>query len=112
MINGDNVWWLNRRDFVFPRAWTTLQTKKRQINFAWGPAGGGDVKHVEAMEIVVTAGSGGKGTVWFSDPEVEELPVSTNEERRFTTNDIDLGVKREIGGLVIEPAGTYRIELE
>src|SRR6266498_5590202 len=31
LINGDNVWWLNRRDFVFPRQWTTVKTKKRQI---------------------------------------------------------------------------------
>src|SRR5437867_2044207 len=60
---GDNVWWINRRDFVFPHEWTTIKTKKRQINFAWGPAGGGEIKHAEAMEIVVTAGSGGKGTV-------------------------------------------------
>src|SRR5437899_3206703 len=51
LINGDNVWWLNRRDFIFPREWTTLKTKKRQINFAWGPAGGGEIRHAEAMEI-------------------------------------------------------------
>ena len=112
LINGDNVWWLNRRDFVFPRQWTALKTKKRQINFAWGPAGGGEIRHAEAMEIVVTAGSGGKGTVWFEEPQLEELPVATNEERRFTTNEIDLGVKQEIGGLVIEPAGKYEIVLD
>ncbi|MEK6373370.1 MAG: hypothetical protein AABO58_11820 [Acidobacteriota bacterium] len=112
LINGDNVWWLNRRDFVFPRQWTTLKTKKRQINFAWGPAGGGETRHVEAMEIVVTAGSGGKGTVWFEEPRLEELPVATNERLRFTTNEIDLGAKRELGGLVIEPAGEYTIALD
>ena len=28
---GDNVWWLNRRDFTFPRTWTEISTKKRQI---------------------------------------------------------------------------------
>src|SRR6185436_18651592 len=54
--SGENVWWLNRRDFAFPREWTTLRTKKRQIEFAWGPLGGGELKHVAAMEIVVTAG--------------------------------------------------------
>jgi hypothetical protein len=105
LINGDNVWWLNRRDFVFPREWTTLKTKKRQINFAWGPAGGGEIKHVQAMEIVVTAGSGGKGTVWFTDPELEELPVIRDEPLRFESGTIDLGVKREIGGLVVDRLG-------
>ena len=86
--SGDNVWWLNRRDFVFPREWTTVVTKKRQISFAWGPIGGGEIQHVAAMEIVVTAGSGGKGTIWFEDPVLEPLPLVTNE----------------IGGLIIECA--------
>ena len=54
------------------------------------------------MEVVVTAGSGGKGTVWFSDPELEPLPVVSNEPLRFTTATIDLGEKREIGGLIID----------
>src|ERR1043165_5884151 len=30
-LRGDDVWWLNRRDFAFSREWTTLKTKKRQI---------------------------------------------------------------------------------
>ena len=106
--NGDNVWWLNRRDFVFPREWTTIKTKKRQINFAWGPAGGGEIKHVEAMEIVVTAGGGGRGTVWFSEPELEELPVISNEPLRFDSGEIDLGAKREIGGLISSRRGRTR----
>jgi len=79
LIRGDDVWWLNRRDFVFPRQWTTVKTKKRQIAFAWGPAGGGEARHIEAMEVVVTAGSGGKGTVWFTDPVLEPLPLVTGD---------------------------------
>ena len=43
---GQNVWWVNRRGFVFPRDWRTLTIKKRQLEFAWGPAGGGDMKQV------------------------------------------------------------------
>jgi hypothetical protein len=112
LINGDNVWWLNRRDFVFSRDWTTLKTKKRQIAFAWGPAGGGEIRHVEAMEIVVTAGSGGKGTVWFTEPEIEELPVIRDEPLTFNSGTIDLGAKREIGGLIVEPAGAHAVTLD
>ncbi len=112
LIDGDSVWWLNRRDFVFPRRWTTIETKKRQIAFAWGPAGGGDIKHAQAMEIVVTAGSGGKGTVWFTDPVLEPLPPTPTEPLTFHTNTIDLGAKREIGGLIIEPAGKYTIAFD
>jgi hypothetical protein len=105
LLSGDNIWWLNRRDFVFPKQWTTLKTKKRHIEFAWGPAGGGEIRHVEAMEIVVTAGSGGKGTVWFTDPVLEELPVVRDEPLHFDTGTIDLGAKREIGGLVVDHLG-------
>src|ERR1043165_10072883 len=60
LISGDNVWWLNRRDFVFPREWTTLTTKKRKIEFAWGPSREG-LRHVDAIEAWVTAGGGGHG---------------------------------------------------
>jgi hypothetical protein len=79
LVRGDDVWWMNRRDFAFSRDWQTLTTKKRQISFAWGPSGGGELKHINAMEVVVTASSGGKGAVWFSDPVLEELPLVTNE---------------------------------
>jgi hypothetical protein len=71
---GENVWWCNRRDFDFPTKWQTLVTKKRQIGFAWGPIGGGEVRHVAAIEIAVTAGSGGHGTVLLDDFELRALP--------------------------------------
>ncbi|MBA2708726.1 MAG: discoidin domain-containing protein, partial [Gemmatimonadaceae bacterium] len=64
---GDNVWWSNQPSFVFPGQWTTVSRKKRQITFAWGPIGGGDMKRVAAIEIAITAGSGGKGTIWLDD---------------------------------------------
>jgi hypothetical protein len=57
--SGDNVWWSVRRDFVFGRDWQTIRIKKRQIAFAWGPAGGGELRHVAAIEFAVTAGQGG-----------------------------------------------------
>ncbi len=65
--SGDNVWWMNRRAYEFPRGWTRLVTRKRHIEFAWGPVGGGEMRRVGAVEIVVTAGSGGKGSVWVDD---------------------------------------------
>jgi hypothetical protein len=114
--SGDNVWWLNRRNFVFPRQWSALQTKKRQISFAWGPRGGGELAHAAAMEIVVTAGSGGKGSVWFTDPVLEELPPTPTEPVRFDSGTIDFGVRRELGGLAIEwpsaPPGHFTVTLD
>ena len=71
---GANVWWANRRDFRFPAAWDSVTLKKRHIGFAWGPAGGGDLRRVAAIEFAVTAGSGGAGTVWLDQLTLQELP--------------------------------------
>ena len=107
---GDNVWWLNRRDFTFPRTWTEVATKKRQIAFAWGPAGGGEIRHVAAIEIVVTASTGGKGTVWIDDLALTELPPPAGgpvirgpwrEGEGPAALTVDLGALREVGGLRI-----------
>lgn len=73
--SGDNVWWVNRRDYEWPREWTKLTLPKRKIEFAWGPAGSSALlKTAGFVEIVVTSSSGGKGTVWLDDLEFEQLP--------------------------------------
>ncbi len=75
---GQNVWWQVRRDLEFPREWRTIGTRKRQIRFAWGPAGGGEIRHVAFIELAVTAGEGGAGSVWLDDLTLEPLaPDST-----------------------------------
>ncbi len=76
---GANVWWLSRRDVAFPRAWEAQTIKKRHISYAWGPAGGGEIRHVAAIEFAVTAGQGGEGTVWIDDLELTELPPPGGE---------------------------------
>ena len=71
---GENVWWRNQHDVEFPRDWRRMSIKKRQISFAWGPRGGGVLRRAAALEISVTAGSGGRGTVWLDDIALEERP--------------------------------------
>lgn len=74
---GHNVYWHVRRDFVFPTAWTDLRSKKRQVGFAWGPDGADrPLRRVGAIEIAVTAGSGGTGSVWLDDLRLVPLPVN------------------------------------
>lgn len=73
--SGENVWWHVDRDVVWPERWRTITIKKRQIGFAWGPAGGGELRHVAAIEFAVTAGSGGAGTVWIDGLELVPLPA-------------------------------------
>jgi hypothetical protein len=77
--SGQNVWWSVRRPYEFPRQWTTLKVRKRQVSFAWGPAGGGQLRDVGFLEIAVTAATGGKGTVWVDELALEELPPTTSK---------------------------------
>jgi hypothetical protein len=72
--SGDNVWWSVRRDFAFPREWQHVVVKKRHLAFAWGPAGGGDIRHASAVEIAISAGQGGRGVVDLAGFTFEPLP--------------------------------------
>lgn len=72
--SGDNVWWVNRRAFAFPDDWREVTIRKRHIEFAWGPAGGGAPRDIASIEIAITAGEGGAGSVWID--ELTYTPMS------------------------------------
>ncbi len=74
---GNNVWWSNNPNFVFPKDWTTITRKKRQISFAWGPTNDKGLKQFAAIELAITAGSGGKGSIWLDDLVVTPLEPDT-----------------------------------
>ncbi|HEX2693757.1 MAG TPA: discoidin domain-containing protein, partial [Gemmatimonadaceae bacterium] len=74
---GENVWWSNTPNFVFPKDWKTITRKKRQISFAWGPTADKQLSRFAAIEIAITAGSGGKGSVWLDDLAVTPLDPNT-----------------------------------
>lgn len=72
---GENVWWYTERDRSFPAGWERVTIRRRQITFAWGPKGGGELDHAASLELVITAGQGGgKGSVWFDDLVLTPLP--------------------------------------
>ncbi|MCE1230214.1 MAG: discoidin domain-containing protein [Firmicutes bacterium] len=77
--SGENVWWVRRPDFQFSSRWTRMVFKKRHVTFAWGPKGGGELSRIGALELAVTAGQGGKGTVDIEGLEFRELPLPDNE---------------------------------
>ncbi|HSB55207.1 MAG TPA: discoidin domain-containing protein [Gemmatimonadales bacterium] len=73
--SGENVWWYTERDRPFSGEWQRVTIRRRQISFAWGPLGGGELSHAAALELVVTAGQGGgRGSVWFDDLVLTPLP--------------------------------------
>ncbi|MCG3120457.1 MAG: hypothetical protein ALAOOOJD_03177 [bacterium] len=71
--SGDNVWWLNQRNFEFPREWTKITIKKRHINFAWGPTPDRELKNFDKIEFFVASSTGGKGTIYLDDFTFQEL---------------------------------------
>ena len=107
---GDNVWWSNNTSFVFPKDWKTITRKKRQISFAWGPTSDKELKRFAAIEFAITAGSGGKGSVWLDNLAVTPLdPVTTYTLTPLITKspigdtiNIDFQKRREFGGMVIQ----------
>lgn len=72
--SGDNVWWVNQRDYVPSAQWTWERFKRRHFSFAWGPSGGRPIEELGAIELAIAASHGGKGFVEFSDLTVESVP--------------------------------------
>jgi hypothetical protein len=63
--SGENVWWINRPAFGFAGDWRPVTFRRRHVTFAWGPAEGGEIRDVAAIEFAITAGTGGRGTIWL-----------------------------------------------
>ena len=73
---GENVWWVQKPDFRFPREWRPMRVRKRDIAFAWGPTSERVLERSAALELVVASGrGGGQGSVCFDRLEMRELPV-------------------------------------
>ncbi|MBK7632318.1 MAG: discoidin domain-containing protein [Ignavibacteriales bacterium] len=76
---GQNVWWVNNRNFDFPKEWKKIRIKKRHINFAWGPTNDQSLKRIDRIEFTIASFVGGKGTIWIDDLKFEPLPPETND---------------------------------
>jgi hypothetical protein len=72
---GENVWWSRKRNFEFPEEWRKITVKKRHFSKAWGPSDE-PLREISAIEIAISAGMGGKGSVWLDELELVERPVT------------------------------------
>ena len=75
---GQNVWWVNNRNYDFPEDWKKIRIKKRHINFAWGPTNDQSLKRIDRIEFTIASFVGGTGTVWIDDLKFEPLSPETN----------------------------------
>jgi hypothetical protein len=72
--SGENVWWWLRPAKPFSQEFETVRIKKRQILFAWGPTKEHALTRTAAIEFVLNAAEGGKGSFTVDDLTIRPLP--------------------------------------
>jgi F5/8 type C domain len=105
--SGENVWWARRESFSAGPEWRTISVKKRHVSFAWGPAGGGELRHAAAIEIVLSKGTGGRGFLEVGEPvlAVRAKPAVLPEPNVARTSGeilVDFGGVRELSGVIVD----------
>ena len=79
--SGDNVWWVNRPKYAFPRDWAPVRYKRRHIGKAWGPGLDPVLRDSAKLEFTLNNSVGGRGTVCFDDLRFVEIPPDVTEPR-------------------------------
>jgi len=70
--SGANVWWWRRAGFAAPVQRTDLVLHKASLEFAWGPASGGDPERIGAVELGLAGGEQPtSGTLWIAALRIE-----------------------------------------
>lgn len=72
--SGENVWWVNNRNYEFPTEWKKIIIKKRHINFAWGPTNDQSLNRIDRIEFTIASFTGGKGKIIIDSLTFENLP--------------------------------------
>lgn len=112
--SGDNVWWVNQRDYLPPDQWASERFKRRHFSFAWGPSGGKPHETLGAIEFAIAASKGGSGYVEFADLSLDSLPIPVVRSETISipqaTGTLDrsnLGAVMNRGGAIVnwEPGG-------
>ncbi len=132
--SGDNVWWVNRRKYVYPQQWASVRYKRRHIDKAWGPGPDRVLRASAKLEYMISSNVGGRGSVCFDQllfaelPPQDDSPLDAQASAAFGTASaavdgdpatawrtantgepqrltLDLGSVREFGGLTLHWVG-------
>ncbi|MBJ7423839.1 MAG: discoidin domain-containing protein [Akkermansiaceae bacterium] len=74
--SATNAWRYLRENYKLPTDWTACEICERDLPFAWGPAGGGSPSVISAIELVIAAGPGGSGSIWFADLSIDNQTLT------------------------------------
>lgn len=66
-----NVWWRRMPGFTLPRGWQTILMRRSRLTHAWGPDADAGPRAVAAIEIAMSGGEPGPGTLWLDDLALE-----------------------------------------
>ena len=97
-----NVFWIKKLNVAYPKNWEKQRIKKRHIAYAWGPAGGGEIRKVAKIEFVVSSGLGGKGKVYIDNLRFEQIDESLARSARSS---FDASSMKKGGEPVIDQTG-------
>ena len=126
--SGDNVWWVKKTGYDFPKQWKPVRYKKRHIDKAWGPSPDRVLRHSAKLEFTIYNRVGGKGSVCFDALRLEKLAPADDSPLAATATApsgnpaaavdgdastaweagdgdrlvLDLGSVREFGGLTLQ----------
>jgi hypothetical protein len=132
--SGLNVWRYVAKDHS--SRWKRSTIESRDIEFAWGPKSGSTLAELGFVEIAIVAGEGGRGSLWISDLEIEDLTppqaptaVASSEQPGFGAAAalggegwkpdpgdrrpwiaVDCGRIHSVGGLIIDWLGSAPLE--
>jgi hypothetical protein len=71
-VTGRNVWRYVKKDFAAPVRWTRMTVESRDVEFGWGPAGGGALSQLGSIEFAIVSSTGGSGTLWITDIQIDD----------------------------------------
>jgi hypothetical protein len=72
--SGDNVWWYRLANLSIQGQARHLRIRRREIEFAWGPTADRRLPRIERLQFVVSAGSGGAGSLAIGPIRLTPLP--------------------------------------
>jgi hypothetical protein len=71
-VTGRNVWRFVKKDLAPSARWTRMTVESRDIDFGWGPAGGGAIGQLGSIEFAIVSSTGGSGTLWIADIQIDD----------------------------------------
>ncbi len=80
-LSGANVWWWRRSGFAPTPAPARLVLHRAGLEFAWGPASGGEPGRLRAVELAVASDEPATGTLWISDLRIAARDPAAAEPR-------------------------------